>query len=126
MFVVDPEDPFPAIPPSSWLMNLCEQMDDIDILLDRIPELVDSCSDASAPPLNSRGPRLPLSGGHSPGSRRVASTAALDSSRHMLSYSCPTAALKAVQLALEGIGGRVLLLTDSNPDIGTYDANFMG
>lgn len=117
--VVDPEDPFPALPPQSWLLSLCAQKQSIDMLLGRLPDLVKAdpafniaTSAIPSPPTSSAGLR-PVQ--HT---RPGATAAVSDSSRHILSYSSPTAALKGVQIALKEIGGRIVLLTDSNPDIG--------
>jgi hypothetical protein len=94
MLLVDPEDPFPPLPCNKWILPLNKHKDDIDTLLWRIPELV------------------------SGGKGKEIINDWENSGRYLPSYACPTAALKAVQLALSEVGGRVTLLTSSAPDIG--------
>jgi hypothetical protein len=128
--VVDPEDPFPALPPQQWLMRLCAEKQSIDMLLSRLPDLVKAdpafnIATSAIPAPAPASASASSGGGGSSGSLRPAqysrpgATAAVsDASRHILSYSSPTAALKGAQIALDAIGGRIILLTDSNPDIG--------
>ena len=118
--MVHPDDPCPALPPDRWLLKLCAEKKSIDLLLARLPGIVaadSSCTiaDAAVPP-----PSFTNSdrGRGWANIEQKATAAVTDFSRLIVSYSCPTAALKAAQMALENIGGRIVLLTDSNPDIG--------
>lgn len=88
MLTVDPQDPFPPLPADKWLLSVVDRKDDLDTLLWSIPQLVHQES------------------------------ADVDPNRWTPSYSCPAAALRAVQLSLAETGGHVFLLTNNSPDVG--------
>lgn len=117
-----PDDPCPALPPDKWLLKLCAEKSSIDLLLARLPNIISadpSFSFASAATSDTI-PNAPVGGIGRTNVEQKSTAAVTDFSRHITSYSCPTAALKAAQMALENIGGRIVLLTDSNPDVGKY------
>lgn len=98
-------------------MDLSSQKTSLDLLLDKIPDILEVDKCLAFFPLSPNIMATAKSNG-----RYAASTGLgvmpVDPSRQIFSQACPTAVLKCVQIALETIGGRIMLLTDSNPDKG--------
>lgn len=140
-------EPTAALPPAAWLLPLATQMEDLLLLLERIPEMLPDAtagggapaSDTSGgsapayPPPSSGGMPGPPKSGALPGPATAAanaaavaaaasaSAAAAAASRHAetaVAGSCPAAAIKTAQLALETLGGRVVVLTPCTPSTG--------
>jgi hypothetical protein len=117
IYNVDPDDPFPPLPSSHWLLDLTTQMSALDLLLDQIPDVLEANKHLNVYPLSPNMMTTVKSTGKYATSTGLG-VMPLDPSRQILSLACPTAVLKCVQLSLKEIGGRVMLLTDSNPDRG--------
>jgi hypothetical protein len=117
IFNVDPDDPFPPLPSSHWLLDLTTQMTSLNLLLDKIPDVLEANKHLSAFPLSPNMSNTAKSNGKYATSTGLG-VMPLDPSRQILSLACPTAVLKCLQLSLKEIGGRVMLLSDSNPDRG--------
>jgi len=101
MHIVDSWDPIAALPPSLWLKSIAEEWDEIELLLERIPELV-----ATEQGLD-KDSGYNTAGGYS-------------GTAGDLQGACTGAAMKSAQLALDktGSGGRVFILTPNGPTIG--------
>ena len=119
MHVVDPDDPFPPLPSSCWLLDLETQKASLDLLFSKIPDFMEVDLYTSLFPLSPNNSISSTSTGKYAASIGLG-VVPLDPSRQIYSTACPTAALKVTQLALEKIGGRIMLLTDSNPDRGMF------
>jgi protein transport protein SEC24 len=89
IIISDADDPVAPLPLSIWLLSTTSHISSIELLLKRIPELINS--------LQSRSPVM----------------SKFDETR-----SCPTAALKSIQEALEVSGGRVFIFSSSHPNTG--------
>lgn len=117
MHIIDPDDPFPPLPPSCWLLDLSTQKASLDLLFNKLPDLMEVDLYSSIFPLSPNNSTSSLSTGKYAASSGLG-VVPLDPSRQIYSIACPAAAIKVTQLALENIGGRIMLLTDSNPDRG--------
>lgn len=89
----------------------------LNLLLDKIPDVLEANKQLSVYPLSPNMMTTVKSTGKYATSTGLG-VMPLDPSRQILSLACPTAVLKCLQLSLKEIGGRVMLLTDSNPDRG--------
>ncbi len=95
MYVVDPDDPFAALPACEWLFGVDRQHAFLEALLAKLPALMVSLQGA------------------------VDANGYLENSSGDDDFAtCPTAAIKAVQLALEQRGGRLALLTSAHSGCG--------
>ena len=103
MHIVDSWDPVAALPASLWLKSIAEQWEDLELMLQRLPELVTT----------EQG--LDKNSGYNAGGGYGYSGTAND-----LHGACTGAAIKSAQLALENTkaGGRVFVLTPNSPSIG--------
>jgi protein transport protein SEC24 len=104
VMLADADDPWAAIPPSHWILPVQSQISALELLLKRIPELI--------PKLHSEQEHFPAS---PPGSPRRGGGSTFSNPFYK---SCPLAAVKAVQTALENLGGRIFLMTSNNPTLG--------
>lgn len=89
IIISDADDPVVPIPLSKWVLSTTTHISSIELLLNRIPELINS--------LQSRVPVM----------------SNFDETR-----SCPTSALKSIQEALEISGGRVFIISSNHPSTG--------
>jgi protein transport protein SEC24 len=104
VLVAHASDPIAALPPDSWILPLDQSLEDLSQLLDRVPELL------LQPDADSGG------GGGGGGSQLHLNNNSNNSSNLSNSQrGCPAAAIKTAQLALETLGGRVVILTPCTP-----------
>jgi hypothetical protein len=117
LYTIDPEDPFPPLPASHWLLDLSTQKSSLDLLLDSLPDILQVDNYLMMYPQSPNMTTTVKSTGKYATSTGLG-VMPVDPSRQIFSQACPTAVLKCLQVALEKIGGRVMLLSDSNPDRG--------
>ena len=103
VLVAHASDPIAALPPDSWILPLDQSLEDLSQLLDRVPELLLQ-PDADSGGGGGGGSQLHLNNNSNNSSN-------LSSSQR----GCPAAAIKTAQLALETLGGRVVILTPCTP-----------
>jgi protein transport protein SEC24 len=103
VLVAHASDPIAALPPDSWILPLDQYLEDLSQLLDRVPELLLQ-------------PDADSGGGGGGGSQLHLNNNSNNSSNPSNSQrGCPAAAIKTAQLALETLGGRVVILTPCTP-----------
>jgi hypothetical protein len=100
IMVCDPNEPLCPIPISQWLMDVSTKFDQVDYLLEQLPELLaNGVSQIAAIPRE------------------------IDEPQHSIYLSadmlcCPMAAIRAVQLGLEACGGRLYVLAGCHSTCG--------
>lgn len=95
MHVADAWDPICAIPPSQWIKGVVQDGHEIQVLLQRLPELI-----ATEQNVDDSG------------------YATASMSRGSMKGSCTGAAMKSACDALTGLGGKVVVLSPNGPNIG--------